>query len=153
VPSRTRIANAGWEALFRAQATIEAELTTAEIWQEVTAREYGVLLALSRAPEGLRISQLLDDVLLTQGGMSKLIARLEQAGFVERAPDPDDARASRVRLTPAGVDTQRRVGVRHGHHVAKVMTAALDVDQLEQLCDLCTALIATTRPDPVGLTI
>jgi DNA-binding MarR family transcriptional regulator len=148
--SRTRIANTGWEALFRAQATIEAELAAADIWQEVTAREYGVLLALSRAPEGLRVTQLLDDVLVTQGGMSKLIARLCDAGLTERAADPEDARATRVRLTRAGVDTQRRVGIRHGHHVAKVMTAALDVGELEQLTGLCTALITTTRPEPVG---
>jgi DNA-binding MarR family transcriptional regulator len=34
--------------------------------------------------------------------MSALIADLEAAGYVERVKDPDDARASRVRLTPHG---------------------------------------------------
>ena len=97
--SRTRIANEAWEALFRAQATIARELTAADVWGELSPREYGVLYALSNAPDGLRITELRDDVLLTQPGISRLIARLEAAGLVERVDDPDDGRACRIRLT------------------------------------------------------
>jgi DNA-binding MarR family transcriptional regulator len=77
VASRTRIANEAWEALFRAQATIAHELTAADVWHELSAREYGVLYALSTAPNGLRITELCGDVLLTQPGISRLITRLE----------------------------------------------------------------------------
>ena len=70
-----------------------------------------MLYALSTAPDGLRISELCDDVLLTQPGMSRLIARLENNGLVERRDDPDDGRACRIRLTPAGVETQRGIGM------------------------------------------
>ena len=69
-----------------------------------------MLYALSTAPDGLRITELGEDVLLTQPGMSRLVARLEARGLVQRVADPDDARASRIRLTAAGVDAQRRVG-------------------------------------------
>src|SRR5437667_12557174 len=109
-----RIANEAWEALFRAQATIGRELAEGDVWGALVPREYGVLYALSAAPDGLRISELLADVLLTQPGMSRLIARLEERGLVERLDDPDDGRACRVRLTPAGVHAQRRVGLAHG---------------------------------------
>src|SRR6201988_3479797 len=100
--SSTRIANEAWEALFRAQATIAQELNAGEVWGELLPREYGVLYALSAAPEGLRITELGEDVLLTQPGMSRLVARLEARGLVRREDDPDDARAQRVRLTEAG---------------------------------------------------
>jgi DNA-binding MarR family transcriptional regulator len=143
--SRTRIANEAWEALFRAQATVASELTAADVWDEVNAREYGVLYALSGAPDGLRISELLSDVLLTQAGMSRLIARLEAAGLVERVSDPDDGRACRIRLTDAGAQAQRRVGLRHGRHVAQTMTGRLSAEQLMQLRDLCRA-VATPIP-------
>jgi DNA-binding MarR family transcriptional regulator len=143
VASRTRIANETWEALFRAQATIAGELQAGDVWGDLRPHDYGVLYALSTAPpEGLRISDLNDDVLLTQPGLSRLIARLEAAGLVERDADPDDGRASRIRLTAAGVAAQRRVGLRHGRHVAQTMTRALDDDQLLQLRDLCRALIS-----------
>src|SRR3954453_3461139 len=96
--STTRIANEAWEALFRAQATIARELVAGDVWDGLAPREYGVLYALSGAPDGVRISELQEDVLLTQPGMSRLIARLETRGLVERADDPDDGRACRVRL-------------------------------------------------------
>src|SRR3984885_8153313 len=99
--STTRIANQAWEALFRAQSTIARELTAGSVWGDLAPHEYGVLYALSTAPNGLRITELGEDVLLTQPGMSRLIARLEERGLVERADDPDDGRACRVRLTPA----------------------------------------------------
>src|SRR5437870_10933314 len=104
--SNMRIANEAWEALFRAQATIGRELVEGDVWGELAPREYGVLYALAAAPGGLRITELLDDVLLTQPGMSRLIARLEARGLVERADDPDDRRACRVRLTDAGTRAQ-----------------------------------------------
>ena len=135
--SRTRTANEAWEALFRAQATIARELTAGDVWGDVSPREYGVLYALSNAPNGLRITELGNDVLLTQPGMSRLIARLEGAGLVERVDDPDDGRACRIRLTEAGVRTQRQVGARHGRHVAETMTRTLTTEQLVQLRDLC----------------
>src|SRR4051794_6743061 len=145
MPSRSRIANEAWEALFRAQATVGRELTAAEVWDELSPSEYGVLYALSTAPHGLRITELRDDVLLTQPGISRLIARLEATGLVERVADPDDGRASRVRLTDAGARAQRHVGLRHGRHVAQRMTRSLSDEQLLELRDLCRALVATTE--------
>jgi DNA-binding MarR family transcriptional regulator len=138
--SNTRIANEAWEALFRAQATLAREFTDAEVWGELGTSEYGVLYALSDAPDGLRMTELLDDVLLTQPGMSRLIARLENRGLVERVDDPDDGRACRVRLTGSGVRAQRAVGLAHGRHVAELMTRALSREQLVQLRDLCQAV-------------
>ncbi len=145
--SDIRLANEAWEAMFRAQATFAREFTAADIWEDLQANDYGVLYALSTAPEGLRISELCDDVLLTQPGMSRLIARLEGRGLVERRDDPDDARACRIRLTPAGLETQRRIGGAHARHVAWAMTRALDPAQLETLRDLSLALIAGAARD------
>lgn len=144
-PSRTRLANEAWEALFRAQSTVVRELTAADVWEGVSPSEYDVLYALSKAPDGLRISELMGDMLLTQGGVSRLVARLEDRGLVERVADPADGRASRIRLTAAGVDAQRRVGLRHGRHVAQLMTSTFSVEQLEQLRALCETLTESTR--------
>jgi DNA-binding MarR family transcriptional regulator len=102
-----------------------------------------VLYALASAPNGLRITELGNDVLLTQPGMSRLIARLETAGLVERVDDPDDGRACPIRLTETGARAQRQVGARHGRHVAETMTRTLSSEQLLQLRDLCRALTAT----------
>src|SRR3954466_9704176 len=86
--SRTRMANDAWEALFRAQATVQRELLAADVWDDCSPNEYGVLYALSKAPDGLRITELGNDALLTQAGLSRLVARLEANGLVERGADP-----------------------------------------------------------------
>ena len=41
--------------------------------------------------------------------MTKILKRLEEAGLVDRAPDPEDGRGSRVLLTSRGRSLQDRV--------------------------------------------
>jgi DNA-binding MarR family transcriptional regulator len=139
--STTKLANQAWEALFRAQSTIIQELAARDAWEDLVPREYGVLYALSSAPGGLRITELGEDVLLTQPGMSRLVARLEARGLVQRVPDPEDARACLIRLTDAGLTTQRRIGRAHARHVAEAMTRNLEREELERLLDLSRRLI------------
>ena len=98
------------------------------------------VVAAARRHARQHLTELGADVLLTQPGMSRLVARLEARGLVQRVPDPDDARASRIRLTAAGVATQRRIGLTHARHVAEAMTRNLDRPELEQLLDLCRRL-------------
>jgi DNA-binding MarR family transcriptional regulator len=138
-----RLANEAWEALFRAQTAIARELEQSEVWAELPPRDYGVLYALSTAREGKRITELGQDVLLTQPGLSRLFIRLERKGLVERFPDADDKRVSRMRLTSAGAALQRQVGARHAMHVADAMTRTLDAEKLTLLRDLCHELTPT----------
>jgi DNA-binding MarR family transcriptional regulator len=142
VPRDFRLANEAWEAYYRAQATIAQEFSVADIWDGLLTKEYAVLHALSTEPDGLRITELGDDVLLTQPGMSRLIARLESRGLVERSGDTEDARARRIRLTEAGAETQRHVGTAVARRIEHAMTRALDARQLETLRDLSLALLA-----------
>ena len=137
-----RLANEAWEAYYRAQATIARELIDADIWEGLLTREYAVLFALSTEPDGLRITELGDDVLITQPGMSRLIVRLEARGLVERVEDAADGRARRIRLTPDGLATQRRVGAAVARHVAEALGRALDHDQIVMLRDVSLALLS-----------
>lgn len=138
----TRLAVAAWESLFRAQATLAREFEYTGDWEEVLPREYGVLHALSTEKDGLRITDLMDDALLTQAGVSRLVARLEKRDLVERRDDPADARACRIALTAKGKDTYRQLGRAHSRQVREAMTRALSEDQLETLLKLTEALLA-----------
>ncbi len=53
-------------------------------------------------PEGARITTLARSSRMTKQSMSALVSDLERWGYVERAADPDDARATRIRLTARG---------------------------------------------------
>ena len=61
-----------------------------------------VIQPLWETHDGARITALARASRITKQSMSALIADLEAAGYVERVDDPDDARASRVRLTAHG---------------------------------------------------
>jgi DNA-binding MarR family transcriptional regulator len=41
--------------------------------------------------------------------MSRFVDRVEKAGYVRRAPDPDDRRALQITLTDAGIELLRRM--------------------------------------------
>jgi DNA-binding MarR family transcriptional regulator len=78
---------------------------------ELSAGDYGVLAMLRRAgaPYALTPSQLYGRLQRSSGGMTKILKRLEDGGFVKRAPDPADGRGSLVSLTRAGLELQDRV--------------------------------------------
>lgn len=52
--------------------------------------------------EGLTQSELVDQLCVEPPTVTKTLHRLEKAGYVERRQDPEDARVSRVYLTPKG---------------------------------------------------
>jgi len=52
--------------------------------------------------EGLSHSGLAERILVSPATTTNLLNRMEKAGLVERRPDPDDQRVSRVYLTDAG---------------------------------------------------
>jgi DNA-binding MarR family transcriptional regulator len=140
-----RLTNQSWESLLRAQVAVARRLSSDDIWKELSTREYDVLYTLSKSSEGLRLLDLSDRIMLTQTGITRLVARLEERCLVTRTPDPDDARAVRLTLTPEGRDVQRRVGTAHARSVTCVMEQALAPEELQQLQALCDKLTASVR--------
>jgi len=140
-----RLANEAWNTYYRAQATIAREFTEADIWNGLLTSEYAVLYALSTEPDGLRMSQLKNDALLTQPGMSRLIARLEARGLVCRQEDEGDARARRICITPAGADIQHHVGGQLARAIADAMQRALSTDQMIALRSISQALLSAVE--------
>jgi DNA-binding MarR family transcriptional regulator len=51
----------------------------------------------------MRMSELADTLLLSRGGATRQVARLEEAGLVERVIPPDDRRATYAVLTEKGL--------------------------------------------------
>jgi DNA-binding MarR family transcriptional regulator len=81
----------------------------------------------------LRMSQLAEAVLLTRGGLTRLVDRLERRGLVERRKCPSDARGFHAVLTPDGL---RRLEEARPSHLADVRRRFLDLlapDDLERL--------------------
>jgi DNA-binding MarR family transcriptional regulator len=94
-----RLARAGGDATAAAYAR-----------SDLTRGDFDVLATLRRsgADRPLSPSALSATLMLTSGGMTQRIDRLERAGLVRRSPDPADRRALRVSLTERGAQVVDR---------------------------------------------
>lgn len=95
------------------------------------------LPVLATLKDGVSLSQtaLATLIRVEQPSMAQLLARMERDGLVERAPDPDDRRASVVRLTDkanALLPRARRVLVKSNTEALKGFSQA-EVDTLNTL--------------------
>ena len=71
---------------------------------------YDLLWALYSQPgRRLRVNELAREVVLSATAMSRFVDRVEQAGYVERRPDPADRRALQIVITDSGVELLRRM--------------------------------------------
>jgi len=67
-----------------------------------TLPRFDVMSALSRHPEGLKMSQLSGVLRVSGGNVTGIADRLSEEGLVERVAVPGDRRATVLRLTDAG---------------------------------------------------
>lgn len=77
--------------------------------------DYSVLVALRRAgsPFALTPTELARHRMITSGGMTAALDRLERKGLIVRSPNPDDRRGSLVRLTDDGRTVTDQAMARH----------------------------------------
>ena len=132
-----------WARLIRAQRitlqAIEAELKKAGLpplgW-------YDALLELNRDEAGpLRPHELEARLLLAQHNVSRLIDRLEVAGYVRRQPCDTDGRGQWVAITPSGKDLLKAMWPVYRAAIQKHVGAKLgDDDQAQTLAGLLARL-------------
>lgn len=104
--------------------------------------EFDALATLRRsgAPEGLTPTALFEAAMMSSGGMTARIDRLEKAGLVERRPHPTDRRATLVRLTDKGFNLIEAIMPRH-EETARDILAPLSLDEQKALNALLARLI------------
>jgi DNA-binding MarR family transcriptional regulator len=92
--------------ILRLAQTIEARRAVLLASHGITPGEFDVLATLRRSDDdvGVNPGSFLESLLITSGGLSKRLDRLEEDGLIERKPDPGDRRGTRVRLTRKGFE-------------------------------------------------
>jgi DNA-binding MarR family transcriptional regulator len=89
---------------------------------------FDVLATLRRAGPPFRLSAgtLARGLVMTTGGMTKRLDRLQTAGLVGRTPDPDDRRGVLVSLTKQGLEVVDRAVGDHLANEARLLEALTD---------------------------
>lgn len=111
-----------------------------------------VLSSLRRTgpPHRMPATELARSVLLSSGGMTSRIDRMEEAGFVSRLPDQSDRRGVLVELTKKGHDVIDRAIDAH-LKLYEQLTSVLSNTERTTFIDLMRKqTVAFERGDPTG---
>jgi DNA-binding MarR family transcriptional regulator len=75
-------------------------------------------------PHGVRLTDIAERARITKQSVGEIVSNLEQLGYVERIPDPEDKRAKLVRLTARGQEAQ---------NAARAIFAEIEVEWGERI--------------------
>jgi DNA-binding MarR family transcriptional regulator len=110
--------------------------------------EYYVLAMLSEAPEStLQMRELAARTNATLPRLSHVVRRLQDRGLVARSPCPQDRRATNASLTEAGWAAVRAAAPGHAATVREHVIGALAPEQVDQLREIATVILARLDPD------
>src|SRR5579872_1748673 len=100
-----------------------------------TLPRFDLMAQLERAPQGLKMSELSQRMMVTGGNVTGITDGLEKEGLVVREIDAADRRVYRVKLTAEGERQFRRMAAEHERWVVDLF-AALSPKQKGQLMHL-----------------
>lgn len=134
--------------ILRLARHIEARRTDHLAEFGLTPGDFDVLATVRRTqgPEGVNPGTVLQSVLITSGGLTKRLDRLESAELIERRPDPDDRRGTLVRLTDHGTGVLDRA-LRSLLTMERELVGEMITDrQMDQVAALLRRLNALRAP-------
>jgi DNA-binding MarR family transcriptional regulator len=116
---------------------------------DLNVGEFDVLAALRRsgAPFQLPPHQLQGMVLISSGGLTNRLNRLENNGLIARLPDPDDRRGVLVTLTKKGLAVVDEAVQYHLAAEAELL-APLNTEERQQMAGLLRKLLLAHDDSP-----
>jgi DNA-binding MarR family transcriptional regulator len=106
---------------------------------DTTLPRFDLMAQVERAPNGLRMSELSQRMMVTSGNVTGITDGLERDGLVVRDIDSVDRRVFRVKLTAEGQRQFRRMASEHERWVVELF-GALGSKQKKQLMDILAEL-------------
>jgi DNA-binding MarR family transcriptional regulator len=129
---------AAFARLMRAHTVLRRELETEVLSPRgLTINDFEALLHISRSEDNrLRRVDLVELLMLTPSGVTRLLDGLQDGGLVENVQCEDDARVTWARLTQDGIETVQCVGASHAKRLRELFHEALSDGEVEQLSEL-----------------
>ena len=130
------------QATMRSLQRIDRELET-QVGLPLASVE--VLFNIGMEDEGrIRMGELADTLLLSPGGATRLVARLEEAGLVDRVIPPDDRRATYAVITAKGIELMERAEPVLKQAVETHYLSHVDGDEVSALRSVSLKILAET---------
>lgn len=137
-----------WVVLARATEAVTRHLAADVARHGLTLAEFGILEALYHKGPML-LGEIQRTILVSSGGITYLVDRLEARGLVERQPCPDDRRARFAALTREGTRLVARIFPEHARRIEAAMGGLTQAEQREATAFLRTlGRAAAELPSP-----
>jgi DNA-binding MarR family transcriptional regulator len=93
--------------------------------------EFDVVATLRRAGKPYRLTptELYESLMMSSGGMTARLDRLEKAGLIERRPNPDDRRGTLVGLTRKGLTLIDKLVTLHVENERRILSCLTQAEQ------------------------
>ena len=136
--TKTLFSTEAFGRLLAAHGTLTRELSASLVASHgLPMNDYGTLLLLSRAGEqGMRRIDLANQLQLSPSGITRLLDRLEDQGFVTKGECREDARVSYAVLTEAGLAKLKEAAPEHVEDIDRRLSAVLSESEMETLAEL-----------------
>lgn len=127
-----------WGALTRTHAAVTGRLQEALAQADFPPLPwYEVLATVAEAPDRrMRMGDLAEALVITRGGLTKLVDRLIKAGLMERTFCESDRRVSYATLLPAGEELLEEMRPIVVGELAVAFSVNLTADQAQQLREM-----------------
>jgi DNA-binding MarR family transcriptional regulator len=138
-----------WVRLLRGHASVTRAMSAQLVAEHgLTINDYEALFHLARADDGrMRRVDLVEKLLLTASGVTRLLDGLERAGLVERAACASDRRVTYAVLTEAGKARLEAASASHIASVRAFFEERFSEAELDQLAELLGRLPGATAAD------
>ena len=111
---------------------------------DLNLAQVDVLTALARAHgNSLNCSEIAEKTLITKGGITGILDRLEARGLVKRIHSREDRRSVLIQLTAKGIELFRKVYPELVHHNRTMFEKAFTRTEMKDFNNLIARLIRT----------
>jgi MarR family 2-MHQ and catechol resistance regulon transcriptional repressor len=107
-----------------------------------------VLVAIARAEDSdLKCSQIAERTLITKGGITKILDRLEARGLIRRVPSREDRRSISIQLSAKGIELCRELLPEAWRGNREIFEKAFRPQQMKQFSRLLMLLLRSLEED------
>jgi DNA-binding MarR family transcriptional regulator len=138
---------AAWRTFFECALALP-DILDAELAKAVglPIRWYDVLVQLEEAGSGAPMTEVASRILASKSGLTRVIDKMEQAGFVRRERPEDDRRVVLVFITPDGLTALQAARRVHRDGIRRHFTEHLSDAELKGLSRTLEKVRGHVRP-------
>ena len=142
-PERLRCWRLYFQSALALTDVLDAEL---EHQAGLPLRWYDVLVHLEESPDGIPMNELADQILYSKSGFTRVIDRMEEAGFVSRVRPPNDRRSILVTITDQGTQTMQNARRHHRDGIERHFSQHLTDTDTKALTHALEKISTHARP-------